>query len=255
MHRWNGLRIVDAHLHVGEDRDGSTVREDELIRLLEENHIAKGLVLPFNEQDEGRNFLVRTAKNLCLQDRYPAKVLCGFRVDPTRDFRQIVDFAQEHDIPAMKLHPTSQGFKITSEALRNLLDDLLARRYTPVVYIHTDIIPEEGTHCDELNCPRDVIQLSKAYPDFRFVIAHCGRWCEATRRGIARVDNVFIDTSIAPLFLVRKNLSIVGSRRVVFGSDYPYSHPRIEIEKVLLLGLPDRDTEAILADNFERLVS
>jgi len=155
----------------------------------------------------------------------------------------------------MKLHPTSQDFKLTSPCLRNLLDDLQSRRYRPVVYLHTDIIPVEGTHCEELNCPKDVIRVARKYPEFPFVIAHCGRWCDATREGITRVDNVYIDTSIAPLFLIRKSLSIVGADRVLFGSDYPYSHPRIELEKILLLNLPDDKTEAILSGNFSRLVS
>jgi predicted TIM-barrel fold metal-dependent hydrolase len=42
---------------------------------------------------------------------------------------------------------------------------------------------------------------------------------------------------------------------VVFGSDYPYSHPRIELEKIFLLGLSDKDTESILGGNVRRLLS
>ena len=66
---------------------------------------------------------------------------------------------------------------------------------------------------------------------------------------------MFIETSIAPLFLIKECLSIVGSDRVVFGSDYPYSHPRIELEKIFLLDLAEEDTEAILGGNFRRLLS
>jgi predicted TIM-barrel fold metal-dependent hydrolase len=164
---------------------------------------------------------------------------------PRKDFRKI---------PVLKLHPTSQGFKINSPCLRDLLDEILGTPYRPLIFVHTDIIPEEGTGCEMLNCPKDVMQVARSYPDLCFVIAHCGRWCEATRVGIAKVDNVFIDTSIAPLFLIKKCLSIVGSDRVVFGSDYPYSHPRIELEKIFLLNLPEKDTEAVLGGNLRRVL-
>lgn len=252
---WEGIPIIDAHVHLGEDLDGSSCSEDELLRLMDDNHIRQALVLPFNETEADDNFLSATRKNLALHERYPDRILCGFRVDPKTDFQKTVGFAREHRIPVMKLHPTSQGFMISSPCLRDLLDELLGTRYRPLIFVHTDIIPEEGTGCEMLNCPKDVMQVARSYPDLCFVIAHCGRWCEATRLGIARVDNVFIDTSIAPLFLIKKCLSIVGSDRVVFGSDYPYSHPRIELEKISLLRLSDKEAESILAGNLRRLFS
>ena len=252
---WENIPIVDAHIHIGEDCDGSSCSEDELLQLMNDNNIRQGLVLPFNETEADDNFLSATRKNLALKDRSPDRILCGFRVDPKKDFRDTLDFARKHRIPVMKLHPTSQGFRITSPCLYNLLDELLGSRYRPLIFVHTDIIPEEGTGCEMLNCPKDVMEVARRYPDLCFVIAHCGRWCEATRVGISKVDNVFIDTSIAPLFLIKKCLSIVGSDRVVFGSDYPYSHPRIELEKIFLLNLADKDTESILGGNFRRLLS
>ena len=229
--------IIDAHVHVGKDWDGSEVHEGELIQVMDENHISRALVFPFNEMDSGKNFLLANRKNLGLQSRYEGRILSGFRIDPKEEFSETLDFAEKNRFPVMKLHPTAQEFKVSSPLFRNLLDDLQARRYRPVVYLHTDIIPVEGTHCDRLNCPRDVLKVARRYLDFCFVIAHCGRWCDETREGIGKVDNVFIDTSIAPLFVIKKSLSIVGAQRVVFGSDYPYSHPRIELEKIFLLNL------------------
>jgi predicted TIM-barrel fold metal-dependent hydrolase len=252
---WDGIPIIDAHIHLGEDMDGSSCSEGELLRLMDENRLQQGLVLPFNEAEADDNFLSATQKNLALRQRFPDRILCGFRVDPKKDFQGTVGFARENRIPVMKLHPTSQEFKIDSPCLRDLLDDIQESGYRPLVFVHTDIIPEEGTGCEMLNCPKDVIQVARRYPDLCFVIAHCGRWCEATRIGIARVDNVYIDTSIAPLFLIRKCLSIVGSDRVVYGSDYPYSHPRIELEKIHLLNLRDKDAEAILGGNLRRVLS
>ncbi len=252
---WEGIPIIDAHVHLGEDMDGSSCSEGELLRLMDDNRVQQGLALPFNEAEADDNFLTATRKNFALQQRFPDRILCGFRIDPKKDFRQTVDFARQHRIPVMKLHPTSQEFKIDSPCLRDLLDDVLGSGYRPLVFVHTDIIPEEGTGCDMLNCPKDVIQVARRYPDLGFVIAHCGRWCEATRIGIGKVDNVFIDTSIAPLFLIRKCLSIVGADRVVYGSDYPYSHPRIELEKIYLLNLPRKDAEAILGGNLRRVLA
>ncbi len=247
--------IIDAHLHMGEDCDGSSVDEQELIRVMDENRIEKALVFPLNEKNHDENFLSTNQRNLDLQRARPERVLCGFRVDPNHNFQKTLDFAEREKIRVMKLHPTAQGFKLSSPAFRNLLDELASRNYKPLVYLHTDIIPVEGTRCQDLNCPRDVIKTARRYPDFAFVMAHCGRWCESTEKGIAQVGNVYIDTSIAPLFLIRKYLSILGADRILYGSDYPYSHPRIEQEKIFLLGLSPRDTEAVLAGNFRKLLA
>ena len=81
---------------------------------MDETHIRKGLVLPFNERESDDNFLSAVRKNLSLKDRYPDRILCGFRVDPKKDFQKTLTFAREHRVPVMKLHPTSQGFNITA---------------------------------------------------------------------------------------------------------------------------------------------
>ena len=169
-----------------------------------------------------------------------------------KKFYNHFDFLVKTSHPAI-ITPVSSN--IGTGHLYNLLDNLRKRAYRPIVYLHTDIIPVEGTQCDLLSCPKDVVEMANQYPDFYFVMAHCGRWCHATERDIADVKNVYIDTSIAPLFLIIKSLGVVGKDRVVFGSDYPYSHPKIELQKIQLLPVPESVREAILFRNFQKLVS
>ncbi len=245
----NDLTIVDSHLHMGEDRDGTVIEETGLLRLMDEVGIEQGLVFPFNEKNPGHNFLASNRRNLEVRNRHPDRLICGFRLNPKMDCGRLVEEAAAEGVPVLKLHPSAQHFRIASPSMRKLLAKCLIHNYRPSVYIHTDIVPVEGTSCQSLNCPKDVIALAREFPQFNFVIAHCGHWCKATETDIVEVDNVYIDTSIAPLFLIRKSMDIVGCKRMVFGSDFPYSHPRIELQKIALLGGADRDLRDILGSN------
>ncbi len=232
----SGVPIVDSHLHMGEDRDGTVIEETELLRLMDEIGIEQGLVFPFDEINPGHNFLEPNRRNLEARKRHPDRLVCGFRLNPKMDCGKLVEEAAAEGVPVLKLHPTAQQFRIASASMCKMLTECLKHNYRPSVYIHTDIIPVEGTSCQRLNCPKDVISLAREFPQFNFVIAHCGHWCKATETDIVEVNNVYIDTSIAPLFLLRKSLAIVGNKRMVFGSDFPYSHPQIELQKIALLG-------------------
>jgi predicted TIM-barrel fold metal-dependent hydrolase len=44
-----------------------------------------------------------------------------------------------------------------------------------------------------------------------------------------------------------------GSEKILFGSDYPFSSPAYELEKVLRLNLTKEQAWAVLGDNFRRL--
>jgi len=249
-----GLSIVDSHFHMGEDRDGTVIKEIELLHLMDENYIEQGLVFPFNEKKSGNNFLEPNCRNLEVQKRYPDRFMCGFRLNPKTDYSRLIKMAVSEGVSVLKLHPSAQHFKIASASMRKLLGDCLQLNYRPVIYIHTDIIPVEGTSCQRLNCPKDVITLAREFSQFNLVIAHCGHWCKATEKDIIEVNNVYIDTSIAPLFLLRKSLAIVGYKRMIFGSDFPYSHPRIEMQKIALLGETSQGLKDILGANIIKVL-
>ncbi|MDY0039652.1 MAG: amidohydrolase family protein [Desulforhabdus sp.] len=93
----------------------------------------------------------------------------------------------------------------------------------------------------------------------KVIIPHCGllnggydRFCAA---GVWELPTVYADTAFAPAGIVADYIRRYGHERIMFGSDFPFGDPASELEKILCLDLSDRQREAILAGNIERLLA
>lgn len=104
--------------------------------------------------------------------------------------------------------------------------------------------------------------LAPQYSDVNFIIPHLGSfaddWTAHLRviDQIVRFPNVYTDTSGVRRFdylvqAVRRG----GARKVLFGTDGPWLHPALELQKIRLLGLPPAEEALILGKNLLRLVS
>jgi predicted TIM-barrel fold metal-dependent hydrolase len=103
--------------------------------------------------------------------------------------------------------------------------------------------------------------VAAEYPDVDFIIPHLGSFGDdwnAQRQLIdilARRPNVFADTSGVRRFdLLLEAIARAGPRKVLFGSDGPWLHPGVELQKVRLLGLSPADEALVCGGNLERLL-
>jgi uncharacterized protein len=72
---------------------------------------------------------------------------------------------------------------------------------------------------------------------------------------LARVPNVYADVSGVKRFdYVVEAVRRRGARKVLFGSDGPWLHPALELQKIRLLGLPPEDEALVLGRNLLRLI-
>ena len=68
--------------------------------------------------------------------------------------------------------------------------------------------------------------------------------------------NVYGDTSGVRRFdYIVQAVGRAGPHKVLFGSDGPWLHPGVEIEKIRLLGLPRKQEDLILGGNAVRLLT
>ena len=100
------------------------------------------------------------------------------------------------------------------------------------------------------------------YPDVIFVIAHLGSFADDWRahervvEQLARYPNVFADTSGVRRFdYLVSAAKKAGPGKLLFGSDGPWLHPALELQKIKLLGLPREAERAILGGNAQRILS
>ena len=101
-----------------------------------------------------------------------------------------------------------------------------------------------------------VDMLAPQYPDVNFIIAHLGSNTDDFRAHqqvvyqLARYPNVFADTSgVRQYDYIVEAIKCAGPRKILFGSDGPWLHPGVEIQKIRLLGLPPEKEALILGRN------
>jgi predicted TIM-barrel fold metal-dependent hydrolase len=71
---------------------------------------------------------------------------------------------------------------------------------------------------------------------------------------IKSYPNVFTDTSgmTSPIIL-RRAVYECGAKKLLFGSDYPFWHPEVEICRIYASGFTKQDELAILGENAARV--
>jgi predicted TIM-barrel fold metal-dependent hydrolase len=99
------------------------------------------------------------------------------------------------------------------------------------------------------------------YPDVNFIIPHLGSFADDWRahervvEQLVRYPNVYADTSGMRRFdYLLRAIHKAGPRKLLFGSDGPWLHPALELQKIRLLGLPKSDEALVLGGNAQRLI-
>jgi hypothetical protein len=114
---------------------------------------------------------------------------------------------------------------------------------------------------DIVSRPEVVDMLAPQYPDVNFIIPHLGSFTDDWKAHqqviyqIARYPNVYADTSAVRQFdYLVQAIRRAGPRKLLFGSDGPWTHPGLELHKIHLLGLPPDQQALVLGGNVLRLL-
>lgn len=99
------------------------------------------------------------------------------------------------------------------------------------------------------------------YPDVNFIIAHLGSFADDWRaherviEQLVRYPNVYADTSGVRRFdYLMQAVRRAGAGKLIFGSDGPWLHPGLELQKIKLLGLLPEEEALVLGGNALRLI-
>jgi predicted TIM-barrel fold metal-dependent hydrolase len=238
--------IVDCHCHAGLG-DGLTGPWDT------EAHLGRYLVRAARAGIERTVVFSAFHSDYAVANRLVARIVAGSRgrlygfafVHPARDAGRVHALVREaverHDFRGIKVH--RHDARITREVC-----DAARRFGLPVLY---DVMGEVETA--EL--------LAGEYPDVRFVIPHLGSFADEWRAQVAMIgllmrhSNIHTDTSGVRRFDLLAEAAHRRPRQVLFGSDGPWLHPGVELEKVRLIGLRSRDEQRVLGGNALRLIS
>jgi predicted TIM-barrel fold metal-dependent hydrolase len=136
------------------------------------------------------------------------------------------------------------AFLPTDEVVLPIMDEARKRRVT--VAIHSGHPP--------FSLPWSIGELAELYPDVRIVMLHMGHghgvYIQAAINAAKRHDNIILETSGMPMHTkIKEAVKQVGEERVVFGSDYPFHHHSVELQRLSVAGLTKREMEFVVHNN------
>ena len=144
-----------------------------------------------------------------------------------------------------------QGFEIDEEKAMEMFESIGSK--FPVL-IHV------GDKNSDASSPKRLAKVMDKFPEITFIGAHLGgysEWEEAKECLIGR-KNLYIDTSSSVRFLkpkvAREIIRLHGTDRVLFGTDYPLSDHKFEMNCLKKLKLTDEEYEQIYWKNAYRLL-
>ncbi len=159
-------------------------------------------------------------------------------------------------IRGIKIHPDYVGVDITDGRYDKIFS--LAEEYGMFVVSHTGFDPVSPDHPHAT--AEGLLSVIRKHPDLTLVAAHMGgpkQSADVLRLLVG--TPIWFDTSLCAIRPAeRENLLEIlhghDSKRILFGTDTPWSFPKKEIEFVEQSGLSDDALENIFHRNAERLL-
>ncbi|MDM0018917.1 amidohydrolase family protein [Variovorax saccharolyticus] len=237
---------IDCHCHAGQG-DGLTgpwdtdAPLDAYLRRAARAGIARSVLLPAFHSDYAQANLALSRIVAARPGRFIGFAMVHAQRDRGRVLPMLTTAVERYGFAGIKVHRHDA-------AISREICDAARRLRLPVLY---DLAGE--TWVVEL--------LAGQYPDVVFIIPHLGSFADDWRAQLALIDhlerhpNIHADTSGVRRFdLLVQAVRRAGARKILFGSDGPWLHPGLELEKIRLLQLPPEDEAQVLGGNLARLL-
>jgi hypothetical protein len=235
---FDGIPIVDAHCHLGYFGGWANVgtTAEELIELNKEFNVVHSIV--FSQINKlSAEAVMKHPKNFT-----------GYAwLNPFEGEKAVNELrtaVKEWDCKGVKLHPLLQAFIADDPIVYPIMDE--ARRLNLPVAIHSGHPP--------FSLPWSIGELAEVYPDVTIVMLHMGHghglYIRAAINTAKRYSNIVLETSGMPMHTkIKDAMETVGDDRVIYGSDIPFHHPSVELQRVKMAGLSEHQLRKILHGN------
>lgn len=236
------LPIIDAHTHVGHFGSWAQVSStgESLIAEMDQFTVERAIVF--------------SPDNLLVHDTVTkySKRLTGY-VWPNPHEPNAVSLVKQAlndwGFRGVKLHPLFNAFLPNDEIVYPIMEE--AKKARVPVAIHSGHPP--------FSLPWSIGELAEVYPDVPIVMLHMGHghgvYIQAAINTAKRYDNIILETSGMPMHTkIKEAVRTVGERRVVYGSDIPFHHTSVELQRVKIAGLTDNELRLVTHDNAQALL-
>lgn len=239
--------IIDAHAHLDEvDAFGWKDTPSKLLRLMDDAGIDKAVVTTYADEPGPEDGVERLREYVA---SHPDRFIGFPRMDPRYGEEAIETFEraiEEDDMQGLKLHPVSN--------LSNPFADFTVEIMDRAADLDVPVLIHSGDRV--MTLPRQIGEAA-ARTDATIIMAHIGGFFNANEAIEVAVehDNIILETSAFPYpRAIQEAVDRLGAKRVIYGSDQPAANPQVELEKIRVLDLTDRQRELILYENVAQLL-
>jgi len=240
---------IDAHVRIGASREASLTAE-ELLSTMDSLGIDRALIAPSEAQiayaNRDGNAATAAAAAASGGRLAPYAVATPWRLDAVDELAR----ARDAGAVALALDPVLQGFDVL-DGLADPLIQFAADAGWPV-YIRTGTPPTA--------LPLPVASLARRFPQTAFIMGRSGAtdfWIDAAP-ALVHAENLYADTSYAPWDTVLSEFAReprIGTGRVIFATDAPYTVPAAELQRVLDWRIAEAERAAVLGGTLARLTA
>ena len=235
---FNGISIVDAHSHLGYFGGWANVgiTAEQLLALNREFNDVHSVIFSLP------NDLTAEAKK-----KYPLNYSGYVWLNPydgEKAVNELRSSVKDWGCRGVKLHPLFQAFIADDPVVYPIMDE--ARRLKVPVAIHSGHPP--------FSLPWSIGELAEVYPDVTIIMLHMGHghglYIRAAIHTAKKYSNIVLETSGMPMHTkIKEAMETVGENRVIYGSDIPFHHPSVELQRVKMAGLSEAQLRKLLHDN------
>jgi len=274
--------IIDAHVHLHPTAEvGKMVVEmirekygidyysygtpEDYLKDMKAAGIDKAVMVSFapDNQLKNNNFwtvaITRPGKNK--PAKYPM-FIPFISVSPTMRGRKPLE-ELEHKykwgMKGLKIHPVAQEFSPDDQRMFPVYEWLI--KHDLPITAHSGMNVDCTSTFGE---PERWIPVLEEFNELKLILAHLGNgFWDQTVKIADRFPQVMFDTAVAishidaPTTLDDEAavdlIRTIGSKRILFGSDYPWINPKKDIKRIMGLDINEEDKELILGKNAARI--
>lgn len=237
------MRKIDAHAHIGHFGGWAQVSNtvESLLDDMDSYEIEKTIL------STGDNTTAKAAR-----DQYPERFIPLYYANPHRgaqDVQDLYHYIRQEGFAGVKLNPLRHAYVADDDMLDPLMK--AAAELAVPVFIHCGHAP--------YSLPWSIALLAERFPSVPVVMLHMGHghgvYIDASLKMARRYANLYLEMSGMPMqSKIKEAYETVGKERIMFGTDAPFHHPSIEIQKVLTANLSEAAQQAVFYDNAARLM-
>ena len=206
-----------------------------LLAEMDSMRIAKAAILPIKFDLPFGDDQSETWRSEITKSHSQDRLLAGFSVHPLK--KNCIDEMREHaksGFKLMKLHPTVQKFYPDDPALMPLYEEAASLGVS--IFFHGGRAGIEPESSHRYAMPRHYMKPLKDFPSIQFILGHGGaRDVDAMLEVKLMHNNAWLGTHGQGISKLDQIIDKTNSKKIVFGSDWPFYHLASSLAKVLIV--------------------